>query len=431
MLVFVSDLHFVDGTAGEHNVPTDAFRIFLEAIRLAAERRREEGCPVDNIRIVFLGDIFDLLRTEQWFLVPISERPWGSNAKKIEERANRIFDDITVKNRQTFDLLGSSLVDAAGFHVEPERIYVPGNHDRLCNRYASLRKKVRQNLGIAPGSGAFDHTFQDIDHGVFARHGHEYDKFNYEGGLNYQYADYMRVPIGDPITTELVAALPWQVMQHATVKKLPAEAQQALRRNLEEIENVRPVSAMLEWLLYQVKNNLKVKEAIEETVDELVVKFEKLPFVKKWYDHHDKWTDWMDEADKIQAVLFLLKTFRVFSSEKWLPLLEKVKILFAKDELLESASAEYANLDSRIRYVVYGHTHEPLQAAVRLVPGTPQPISHVYLNTGTWRTRFHRCGQGLGFIGWKNLTYVTFWTKQERRLDFPSFETWTGTLKTV
>ena len=220
-------------------------------------------------------------------------------------------------------------------------------------------------------------------------------------------------------------------MQHATVKKLPAEAQKALRRNLEEIENVRPVSAMLEWLLYQVKNNLMVKEAIEETVDELVTRFEKLPFVKKWYDHHDKWTDWMDEADKIQAVLFLLKTFRVFSSEKWLPLLEKAKTLFAKDDLLEAASGEYATLDSRIRYIVYGHTHEPLQAAVRLVPDTPQPRANVYLNTGTWRSRFHRCKEGLGFIGWKNLTYVTFWTKEERDLDFPSFETWTGTLKTV
>ena len=28
MLIFISDLHFVDGTAGEHNIPTDAFKIF-------------------------------------------------------------------------------------------------------------------------------------------------------------------------------------------------------------------------------------------------------------------------------------------------------------------------------------------------------------------------------------------------------------------
>ena len=430
MIVFVSDLHFVDGTAGEHNVPTDALRIFLEDIRSAAQRRLEDGFRVKTIKIVFLGDIFDLLRTEQWFSVPISERPWGSNSRKIEERANKIFDDITAKNRETFQLLGGKLVNTAGFQIEPVRIYVPGNHDRLCNLFPSLRKKVRQNIGISLSEAPFEHTFQDIDHGVFARHGHEYDKFNYEGGLNYLNSDYMRVPIGDPITTELLAGLPWKVMQHATVKNLPAGAQKALRRNLEEIENVRPFTATLEWLLYQVKKNLIAKEAIEDSIDELITKFEKLPFVKKWYGHHDKWTDWLDEADKIQAVLFLFRTFRLFSSEKWLPLLDKANKLFAKDDLLEAATGEYANLDSQIRYIVYGHTHEPLQMAVRLVPGAPEPRPNVYLNTGTWRTRFHRCEEGLGFIGWKNITYTTFWTKEERGFDFPSFETWTGTLKT-
>jgi UDP-2,3-diacylglucosamine pyrophosphatase LpxH len=429
MIVFISDLHFVDSTAGEHNAPADAFRMFLDEIRWAAERRMEKGHGVQRIRIVFLGDIFDVLRTEQWFSVPVSERPWGSNTKKIEAFANKIFDDITTKNKETFDLLGGNLVKTLGFHVEPERIYIPGNHDRLCNLYPSLRKKVRQNLGIAPSDEVFEHTFQDTDHGVFARHGHEYDKFNYEGGLNYRYSDYMRIPIGDPITTELVAALPWKVMQHPAVKKLDAQERKDLRKNLEEIENVRPFSATLEWLLYRVKSNLSAKEAIEDSVADLVKEFEKLPFVKKWYAHHDKWMDWQDRADRIQAMLYLLKTFRVFASERWLPLLDKVKEWFAKDDLLEAAPAEYTHLDSSIRYVVYGHTHIPLQAALRLVPAVPEPRSHIYLNTGTWRSLYLRCKEGLGFIGWKNLTYVTLWTKEERGLDFPSFETWTGTLK--
>ena len=32
MLVFVSDLHFVDETAGKHNIATEAFRIFFQDI---------------------------------------------------------------------------------------------------------------------------------------------------------------------------------------------------------------------------------------------------------------------------------------------------------------------------------------------------------------------------------------------------------------
>ena len=65
MLVFVSDLHFVDGTAGEHNVPTAAFEIFLEDISWAANRLIDDGRNVEEIKIVFLGDICDLLRTEK------------------------------------------------------------------------------------------------------------------------------------------------------------------------------------------------------------------------------------------------------------------------------------------------------------------------------------------------------------------------------
>ena len=84
MLVFISDLHFVDGSAGEHNVPIEAFEIFLEDISWAANRLVDDGRNVEEIKIVFLGDIFDLLRTERWFPFPESERPWGTNEKKIE-----------------------------------------------------------------------------------------------------------------------------------------------------------------------------------------------------------------------------------------------------------------------------------------------------------------------------------------------------------
>ena len=431
MLVIISDLHFVDGSAGEHNVPVEAFHIFLKNIGGTAERLRKKGGSVDEIKIVFLGDIFDVLRTEEWFPLPVSERPWGSNDKKIEEHTNRIFDAIVSKNQDTFDLLGGQLKGKIGFHVEPERIYIPGNHDRLCNKYESLRKKVRKYLGIPAAESPFDHHLKDVDHGVFARHGHEFDKFNFEGGTSYDFNNYMRVPIGDPITTELVARLPWQVMQHPAVRKLPPKEQAALRRNLEEIENIRPFYATLEWLLYQVKNNLSIKEVIEDSVDEIIREFNKIPYVKKWYEHHDKWYDFMDEADQIQSVLFLLEKFKIFSSEKILPLLAKVKKWAEKDNNIEAALKEHSVIgDSRLYYVVYGHTHDPKNIPLR--KNTPIGSGdHVYVNTGTWRSRYHKCRDGLGFTGWKNMTYSVFYQKEERGSDFPAFETWTGTLKTI
>lgn len=99
MLVIISDLHFADGTAGEHNVPVDAFHIFFENLKSAAERLKKKRREAKEIKIVFLGDIFDLLRTEEWFEpLPEDERPWGIKEAKIKQHANSIFDKIIIAN---------------------------------------------------------------------------------------------------------------------------------------------------------------------------------------------------------------------------------------------------------------------------------------------------------------------------------------------
>jgi len=189
----------------------------------------------------------------------------------------------------------------------------------------------------------------------------------------------MRVLIGDPITTELVARLSWEIMRHPVIKRLPAAQQVALKRNLQEVENMRPFAATLEWLLYQVKENISIKEAIEDSVDNVIKVFNQLNYVKRWYKHHDKWLNFMDEADTIQSALYLLEKFKVFSSERLMPLLEKVRDWVAKDDLLEAAPAEYDHLDSRIRYVVYGHTHDPLQIPLRTIT-TPEGLNSIYIS---------------------------------------------------
>ena len=109
----------------------------------------------------------------------------------------------------------------------------------------------------------------------------------------------------------------------------------------------------------------------------------------------------------------------------------KAKDYFVKDDLLEAAPQEYFHLDPGIRYVVYGHTHDPLVSAVRSSPDNPYPLEQVYLNTGTWRGRYFKATQDKSFIAWKNMTYVIFYRAGERDNPFPVFETWTGSLKTL
>ena len=101
MLVFISDLHFVDGSAGEHNLSHRAFEYFFEDVAAIAAKPSNN---IKEIKIVLLGDIFDLLRTESWFDYPVDERPWGTKESAIEVHALTLFDAITdhPENRQTF-----------------------------------------------------------------------------------------------------------------------------------------------------------------------------------------------------------------------------------------------------------------------------------------------------------------------------------------
>jgi len=369
-----------------------------------------------------------------------NERPWGYDEAKIEKYANDIFDDIKdhEQNSESLGLIKKKLKDlkkaSDKLESDPRLFYIPGNHERLCNKYSSLRQKICQVLDIPPQwhnpANFFPRTLQDIRYRVFARHGHEYDKYNYEGGDSFREVDYERVPIGDPITTELIVRLPWELKKRLEpLPWLTPQEKVALIRNFQEIDNVKPFAAIIPWLLYQVHKERRLKEIIEDTVDDVIRKFNNLNYVGLWYGRHDKWLDPFDQADRIQAVLFVLEKFKIFPTERLMSLAEKAKELFYGDDLQEASPKEFLGLDSRIRYVVYGHTHEPLVVPLRSIPSIP--LEQVYLNTGTWRTRHNKATQDDSFVSWKTMTYVIFYRDDERPDREADFETWTGTLKVV
>lgn len=92
MIVFISDLHFVDETAGKHNIPASAFENFLANVEVHADKAKAK-----ELKIAFLGDIFDILRTEEWFKEKEVDRPWGNNTAKMRERARAILSEIEKK----------------------------------------------------------------------------------------------------------------------------------------------------------------------------------------------------------------------------------------------------------------------------------------------------------------------------------------------
>ena len=107
------------------------------------------------------------------------------------------------------------------------------------------------------------------------------------------------------------------------------------------------------------------------------------------------------------------------------------------DALAEGASRE-PRLPSQyaggMRFVVYGHTHEPLEYALprRRKPGGDPRYADVYLNSGTWRDRVFAAQDGLDFARWRSATYIILYSEEEnqrmggpRRIG-PAFDSWTG-----
>jgi UDP-2,3-diacylglucosamine pyrophosphatase LpxH len=431
MLVFISDLHFVDGTAGKHNINPKAFDYFFQDLQGIIDDERN---AIQEVKVVFLGDIFDLLRTWNWFGYPVSERPWGSPDQEaaLKVHAETIFDAIAEDddNKSSLQIIRDNLAQIGDNFPDLEVLYFPGNHDRLVNQWPdSLRKKVCNSLGLNHDpKQEFLHFKPFEEYGVFARHGHEFDSYNYEGVYAFGAQDYQQVPIGDPITTELVSRLPFELKNRLDRLTLPQDEKDKIIRNFQNIDNVRPLGAVIEWLLYQVKDKPAwlIRE-IEETVDAVIKYFNDLGFVTDWFRRHDKWLDPFDKADQIQIALYILEKFKVFSLEKLFSLVSKVGDTHFADPLLEAAPDESALTYSGMRYVVYGHTHDPLVVPIRIRDAQEQ----VYINTGTWRARYQKSRRDNSFIGSKNMTYVIFYRQDERPKRQADFEAWTGTLKTV
>src|SRR5947209_20610154 len=111
MLVFISDLHFRDKKS--RSIPPVALERFLkyDLMTLIEDARAEE------LILVFLGDIFDVNRSETWFNDLRGVRPWSNYSKllrkddssdaALQEIAAQILRDILKANREFFGDGGS------------------------------------------------------------------------------------------------------------------------------------------------------------------------------------------------------------------------------------------------------------------------------------------------------------------------------------
>lgn len=436
MYIFISDLHLMDGSAGREFVEAGVLASTMNDI--AAHTREAEAT---EITLVFLGDVYDLWRTERWFEYPLEARPWGDAPSG--EALLDIFEGVVAANGELLETLSGSLAERFGFPVEPKRVFVPGNHDRLVNASATLRRRVRETLGIgaAPDDELFPHHVLDEEHGVFARHGHEWDQFSFAGSptldageqIEVPPEDYQRTAIGDAMACEFACKLAPLV-----AAELGADHPSviAIAEQVRTITDVRPLQAAMQWAAWQATQfDQRESEAINGAIRDAARAVREIPFVRRWVESEDDWG--IDRADLFQMLIGALGSLELLDNERVLRFVDDISS-GQRDIDAHIPSREFERLDrhpeigKHIYYVLYGHTHAAVQRPVGVLGRPPEVRYRVYFNTGTWRPVHRPLGPPTGgFASWREMTYVLVYRPREKVsggsfLPYPAVESWTG-----
>jgi hypothetical protein len=351
------------------------------------------------------------------------------------------------------------------------RVFIPGNHDRLYLCDPQVLKLTREALGsidetsaAAAAQGIFPHHLRMPRYGLLARHGHEYDPWNFErhhGGhappllaSELAAADYLQVPIGDPITTELVVGFTRKIRQflHQADKFRPEQLARIIER-IQRIEDVRPTMAAFRWVFYETERltqsgaaaeqlelseaqQLLLRDLMGTALCELSTAFGEMPFYQAWRDLHNHLG--CDVPQQIDLALLALRHTGPRTVARVLGIWDSLAALMRPVDSIAQGAARESDLPSQypggMRFVVYGHTHEPLEYALprRRKPGGDARFADVYLNSGTWRDRVFAAADGLDFARWRSATYIILYSEDEnqptgdlRRIG-PAFDSWTG-----
>ncbi len=386
MLIVISDLHLSDGTAA-NNLSPRAFRHFQNFIKRGVRENTKE------IIIVFAGDTFDLLRSEYWMTVQDDEKPWAwgdFDKKKIKAHLKNIFKSIIETNLES--LYTIKQYDEFFYPIPIYKILILGNHDRMLADIDEFPDMLSHTIGSVYIE---KEGYKNQEYNLTIRHGHEYDEYNFEPH---------DIPIGDVNTTELFVRLPFEIKQEFPF----------LADELKSMEDIRPQWRIFDYLTsaYQEK---KIKSFIEKAVDKTVEYFLHIPYVKYWIKKHDTIHP-LDIADRFKYMLYLSKFISVEWAERFLK-------VFSYFEINEPRYEDMAgSLDSL--YIVFGHTHREKISFLSKI----NDLHRYYINTGTWRESIIASKEG-SFSRYKSMTYATFYKKEERGTDFPSFELWNGALR--
>lgn len=412
MLVAVSDLHWRDQEA--HSTPPAMTEGFLKKslVPQVRDAMRSVHAPGERVvEVVFLGDLVDINRSRYWVDGRSADTrtgalytPWShwrglsqnanpgapgalSPAAQFEQHVVAALGEILSANRanvaawRAFKALDPDIWgDGEG---KPERVrfhFLPGNHDRLANYSAVVRRSLIDELQL---EGKPDEPFPwaavFAEYAVAALHGHVIDATNF-GGREIpadlvNAAEYGLPSLGDVITVTFGVGLRQRATLHPKLAPLAP--------SLELIDLVRPQQAAFDWL-----NRWGLAQQVHEELNQVVVSL-----VKEFLD---------DEFVKAQLPRFLsgikrflLRTFHIGQPRD----IEGALKLFGKfsggnsaedyqqhmrEAFLVGRAGRWVTTQGPMLSVVSGHTHRPLVTGLAGRIGEDPRTERIYVNTGCW-----------------------------------------------
>lgn len=469
MLVIISDLHLTDGTSGEL-IDEGAFRIFRNRINDMAydaswrcgsdkhDRSQDTYQPIEQLDIILLGDIIDMIRSEQWNTQPESNMPWTTErTDTFFNQISAIVEAVLVNNEKSFGVLREmaqtgiriprsmrkltdeekistkfgSIASGEKATVKVNIYYTVGNHDWFLYiddpRMDAIRNRIIDSLGLAnQRDKRFPYFPKDnpqleqtqADHKVYAVHGDMFD------GTNCQPEGRDHSSVGDVVVLKLLNEIPKQIGQRMGVGlsgKIGTDTNtQMFVKELHEIDNLRPYSLAPLWISSLIKKYKLdahfVNDSIRGALRGLIRDFTNNPLVAK---HHGT-------VIYMKIASLLLKSHLTIEN-----LARLVQLLSLGDDKIETyrkfARTLTASGDGVGRtYYVMGHTHYAEVVPLSTCTMNGQLVGQIYLNTGTWRPLHFTGVYDNSFISLNTMTIAGFYKGNERTGH--SFEYWTGSL---
>jgi UDP-2,3-diacylglucosamine pyrophosphatase LpxH len=460
MIAVISDLHFEEeasdiicGQNGSsdlvfrRNLDPIAYYSFIEQMAEEVTRRK-----APEFELVIAGDLFDFNRTVLWFKDDL--RPYVSLkdvSPALEQKLCQILEAIAAERPikaalAAFRLLSQGqyrpisgsreLQEPRKFPAEKITIHcLAGNHDRLSNATPGIRRRIRELLGLE-GDTEFGHTLLLEDPAVLIRHGHEYDGNNF--ALDFVKAEtiplevpeqgYAEANFGDVITIDVATRLPYLFRRtYGDSAILKDKVLSSVYLRLLQFDDVRPQSALLDYLLDASGGDFSAEEAWEKLVpvlQELLEEIEKNPFFRHWLARRAK--PWAPAELDAARRLLKLGAWRNRMAREVSRKISHFMMGGDTDRPELMAQREQVVQDDSVRLVLAGHTHSPQVSLIKADPVSDR----FYVNTGTWRNSIPSTPDGRTFGLMKALTYVMLFSAKEdpkgAGRQFGSFDYWTG-----